>query len=129
MAQAIKSLNATIAAEQAAGERQSSIVNYFPALLPLLGAFLILAVRIKFGPTAVPNDGALIILAVLFYLIASASQLTNLWAPVPFLQKLGLWTLSLGFMFNFSGWLVRWVAAGDRENWIRLTNQDRKSVV
>lgn len=123
MAQAIKSLNASIAAEQAAGERRSTIVNYFPALLPLIGAFLILAARIKFGPTAVPSDGALVILAVLFYLIASASQLTNLWAPVPFLQKVGLWTLSLGFMFNFSGWLVRWVAAGDRENWIRMTSQ------
>ncbi|HQR34907.1 MAG TPA: cytochrome c biogenesis protein CcsA [Blastocatellia bacterium] len=123
MAQAIKSLNASIAESQTASERKSSISNYFPALLPLLGAFLILALRIKFGPTAVPNDSALVILAVLGYLIASASLLTNLWAPIPFLQRLGLWTLSLAFMFNFSGWLVRWVAAGDRENWIRMTNQ------
>lgn len=123
MAQAIKSINASMAASQATGERQTSIVNYFPALLPLLGAFLILAARIKFGPTAVPNDGALVILAVLCYLIASASLLTNLWAPIQFLQKLGLWTLSLAFMFNFSGWLVRWVASGDREGWIRMTNQ------
>jgi ABC-type transport system involved in cytochrome c biogenesis permease subunit len=29
----------------------------------------------------------------------------------------------LGVFFNLSGWLVRWVAAGDREDWIRLTNQ------
>jgi len=65
----------------------------------------------------------LVILAVLCYLIASASLLTNLWAPIQFLQKLGLWTLSLAFMFNFSGWLVRWVASGDREGWIRMTNQ------
>jgi ABC-type transport system involved in cytochrome c biogenesis permease subunit len=122
MAQAIKSLNASMAASGQTSER-SSIINYLPALLPLIGAFLLVAARIKFGASAVPNDGALVVLAVLSYLIASASLLTNFWAPVPFLQRLGLWTLSLGFFFNFSGWLVRWVTAGDRENWIRMTNQ------
>lgn len=122
MAQAIKSLNASMAASGQSAER-SKITNYLPALLPLIGAFLILAARIKFGAAAVPNDGALVVLAVLMYLISSASLLTNFWAPVPFLQRLGLWMLSLGFLFNFSGWLVRWVAAGDRENWVRMTNQ------
>jgi ABC-type transport system involved in cytochrome c biogenesis permease subunit len=122
MAQAIKSLNASMAASGQNAER-SSITNYLPALLPLIGAFLVLAARIKFGASAVPDDGALVVLAVLSYLIASASLLTNFWAPVPFLQRLGMWTLSLGFLFNFSGWLVRWVAAGDRENWVRMTNQ------
>ena len=122
MAQAIKSLNASMAASGQTSER-SSIINYLPALLPLIGAFLLVAARIKFGASAVPNDGALVVLAVLSYLIASASLLTNFWAPIPFLQRLGLWTLSLGFFFNFSGWLVRWVTAGDRENWIRMTNQ------
>ncbi|MEK7833286.1 MAG: cytochrome c biogenesis protein CcsA, partial [Acidobacteriota bacterium] len=126
MSQAIKSINASMTGSVAvagAGTKPSSITNYLPALLPLIGAFLILAVRIKFGASAVPADSSLIILAVLFYLIAAASQLTNLWAPIGFLQRLGLWALSLGFLFNFSSWLVRWVAAGDRENWVRMTNQ------
>lgn len=123
MAEAIKSINASMAAATGSEPRQSTLVNYLPALLPLIGAFLVLAARIKFGASAVPNDGALIVLAVLSYLIAAASLLTNFWAPVGFLQRLGLWTLSLGFFFNFSGWLVRWVASGDRENWIRMTNQ------
>ncbi|MDQ3011847.1 MAG: hypothetical protein M3X11_14200, partial [Acidobacteriota bacterium] len=123
MAQAIKSLNASIAASPASGERKSSIKNYLPALLPLIGAFLLLAARIKLGASAVPADGPLIVLAVLSYLIAAASLLTNFWAPIGFLQRLGLWTLSLGFFFNFSSWLVRWVTMGERENWIRMTNQ------
>jgi ABC-type transport system involved in cytochrome c biogenesis permease subunit len=123
MAEAIKSLNASMAASPATGERRSSIVNYLPALVPLIGAFLVLAARIKLGPSAVPGDGPLIILAVLSYLIAASSLLTNLWAPIGFLQRLGLWTLSFGFFFNFSSWLVRWVTAGERENWIRMTNQ------
>jgi len=123
MAEAIKSINASMAAATKNEPRQSSIYNYLPALLPLIGAFLVVAARIKFGASAVPNDGALVVLAVLCYLISAASLLTNFWAPIGFLQRLGLWTLSLGFFFNFSGWLVRWVASGDRENWIRMTNQ------
>jgi ABC-type transport system involved in cytochrome c biogenesis permease subunit len=123
MAQAANSINASIAAAAAKESQRSVITNYLPALLPLVGAFVLLAVRIKYGAAAVPNDGALVVLAVLGYLIASASLLTNFWAPVPFLQRLGLWMLSLAFFFNLSGWLVRWVAAGERENWIRMTNQ------
>ncbi|HMV46407.1 MAG TPA: cytochrome c biogenesis protein CcsA [Blastocatellia bacterium] len=123
MAEAIKSLNASMAAASAKDEQRSFIVNYLPALLPLLGAFLVVAARIKFGASAVSADGPLVILAVLSYLIAASSLLTNLWAPIGFLQRLGMWTLSLGFFFNFSSWLVRWVTAGERENWVRMTNQ------
>jgi cytochrome c-type biogenesis protein CcsB len=36
-----------------------------------------------------------------------------------------LWTGSLGFFFNLSGWLVRWVAAGERESWIRITENGK----
>src|SRR5262245_62714346 len=56
-------------------------------------------------------------------LFRSAALMTNFWAPVRFLQRLGLVTASLGFFFNFSSWLIRWVARGDEENWKR----DRKS--
>lgn len=123
MAEAIKSLNASMAAASAKDEQRNFLVNYLPALLPLLGAFAVLAVRIKFGASAVPADGPLVILAVLSYLISASALLTNLWAPIGFLQRLGLWTLSFGFFFNFSSWLVRWVTAGERENWVRMTNQ------
>jgi cytochrome c-type biogenesis protein CcsB len=111
-----------MAASSEVSERRNPIFNYLPALLPLVAAFMLLGARIKFGPSAVPTDAALIILAVLSYLIAAAALLTNLWAPIPFLQRLGLWVLSCAFFFNFSSWLVRWVTAGDREGWRRLTS-------
>lgn len=123
MAQAIKSLNTSMAASPEISTRRISITNYLPALLPLVGAFLLLTARIKLGASAVPSDGPLIIMAVLCYLISAASLLTNFWAPIKFLQRIGLWTLSLGFFFNFSSWLVRWVTSGERENWVRMTNQ------
>jgi ABC-type transport system involved in cytochrome c biogenesis permease subunit len=127
MSQATKSINAVINTSSAAGAgidyKRFPIIGYLPAILPIIGAALMVTARIKYGASAVPADGPLVVLAVLCYIIAAASLLTNFWAPIGFLQRLGLWTASLGFFFNLSGWLIRWVAAGDRENWIRMTNQ------
>jgi ABC-type transport system involved in cytochrome c biogenesis permease subunit len=123
MSQAIKTINASIPARETSSPWKGSLVNYLPAILPLIGAALMVTARIKLGASAVPNDGVLITLALLSYIFAAASLGTNLWSPVGFLQKLGMVTASLGFFFNLSSWLVRWVEAGDRENWVRLTNQ------
>jgi ABC-type transport system involved in cytochrome c biogenesis permease subunit len=102
---------------------QTSFASYLPALLPLIGAALMVAARIKFGAGAVPADGTLIVLSLLCYIISAAALMTNLWAPIGFLQRLGVWIGAIGVFCNLSSWLIRWVAAGDRENWIRMTNQ------
>lgn len=122
MAEALNSINASIAAAAEKESRQNTILNYLPALLPLIGAAIITTMRIKLGAASVPADGALIVLAVLFYMISASSLLTNFWAPIKFLQRFGLWTLSLAFFFNLSGWLVRWVESGDREGWKRMVS-------
>lgn len=121
MSQAIKTINVPAAPELTVP--RWGITNYFPALLPLVGAFALLAVRKAGGPGATPTDGTLIVWALLAYIFAAAALLTNFWAPVPFLQRLGLWAGSFGFFANLGSWLVRWVTSGERENWIRMTNQ------
>src|SRR5215470_573306 len=127
MSQAMKSINAAMSAKEAAvpqiGLGNLPLANFLPAILPLAGAFLLLAARIKFGASAAPADFTLIVLALLCYMTAAASLITNFWAPVRFLQRLGLAPASLGFFFNFSSWLVRWVARGEAENWKRMTDQ------
>src|SRR5215468_4110852 len=127
MSQAMKSINAAMSAKEAAaaqiGLGKLPFANFLPAILPLVGAFLVLGARIKFGASAVPADFSLVVLAVLCYIIAAASLITNFWAPVRLLQRLGLATASLGFFFNFSSWLIRWVARGEGENWKRMYNQ------
>src|SRR5262245_18133753 len=119
MSQAMKSINAAISAKEAAvpqiGLGNLPFANFLPAILPLIGAFLMVAARIKFGAAAAPADFTLIFLAVLCYLTAAAALMTNFWAPIRFLQRLGLITSSLGFFFNFSSWLIRWVARGEGE--------------
>ncbi len=127
MSEAMKSINQTIGSGGAAttgmGWRGLSIMRYLPAILPLIGAALMVTARIRMGAGVVPEDGTLVVLALLCYIISAASLVTNFWAPIKFLQRLGLYMASVGFFFNLSGWLVRWVTSGDRENWIRMTNQ------
>ena len=61
------------------------------------------------------SDGSLMMIALACYLLAALFQLTNLYAPSAMAEKIGLWGATLGVFFNLSSWLVRWVAAYDRE--------------
>src|SRR2546423_1514002 len=92
-----------------------SLRSYLPAALPVFGALLMLLLRIQFGGAHFINDGALMMLALACYLTAATFHLLNLYAPSALAQRAGLWLGSLGVLFNFSSWLIRWVAARDRE--------------
>ncbi|HEY0544901.1 MAG TPA: cytochrome c biogenesis protein CcsA [Pyrinomonadaceae bacterium] len=98
-----------------APEQSASLRSYLPALLAIAGAFLMLLLRINVGGDHFVSDGALMFLALACYLTAAVFHLMNLYAPSEMAQKVGLWTASLGVFFNLSSWLVRWVAAHDRE--------------
>lgn len=88
--------------------------GYLPAILAIVGAFLMLALRIQVG-TRFISDEALMMLALACYIFAALFQLTNLYAPSEMAQKIGFWSGALGVFFNLSSWLVRWVAAYDFE--------------
>ena len=122
MSRAMKSINLPLTPQLEL--KPSRLLTYLPTILPLIGAGLVLAERIQSGPAKFLDDGALIVLALLCYITAAAMHLTNLYAPLSNLHRLGLWTTSLGFFFNLSSWLVRWVAAGDRENWVRMVDSE-----
>jgi len=123
MGQASNSINVPVATTPKFGLGGSRIMRFLPAILPLLGALILVATRKKLGPDSVPADGTLIVIAVLCYIAAAAALLTNFWAPIKALERFGLIVGSLGVFFNLSSWLVRWVTSGERENWIRMTNQ------
>jgi ABC-type transport system involved in cytochrome c biogenesis permease subunit len=78
------------------------------------GAFLMLGLRLQMGGNFI-SDGALMMIALACYIFAGLFQLTNLYAPSEMAQKIGLWSATLGVFFNFSSWLVRWVAGFDHE--------------
>lgn len=123
MSQATRSIAVTVPSAPDLGMKSPSFLAYLPAILPLLGAAIMVTVRRKLGPGSVPDDGSLIVIGLFCYITAAAALLTNFWSPNGFLLKVGLWVSSLAFFFNLSSWLVRWVTGGERENWVRMTNQ------
>jgi ABC-type transport system involved in cytochrome c biogenesis permease subunit len=92
-----------------------SFGSYLPAALPVLGALLMMLLRVQLGGGRFIDDGALMMLALAGYLVGAAFLLTNLYAPSGMAQKIGIWGAGLGTFFNLASWLVRWVAAHDRE--------------
>src|SRR5215203_3354756 len=88
---------------------------YFPAVIAIAAPVLLVVARISVGPERFISDGALMMLALASYLIAAVFYLTNFYAPFRLAEGLGLWVATAGVFFNLSSWLVRWVAAYDRE--------------
>jgi cytochrome c-type biogenesis protein CcsB len=95
-------------------EIKGSWTTYMPSILAVGGALAMLGLRIQIGGSFI-SDGALMMIALACYIFAALFQLTNLYAPSEMARKIGLWSAGLGVFFNLSSWLVRWVAAYDRE--------------
>ncbi len=105
-------------------ETASGLRAFLPAILVIAGSLLMGFLRLELGGDRFISDGALMMLALACYLTAAVFHLTNLYAPSEMAQKVGLWTASFGVFFNLSSWLVRWVAAYDRELAILSRNPD-----
>ena len=89
--------------------------SYLPFILAMAGSFVLAGARIGIGGNGFISDGALMMLGLASYCFAAVFYLTNFYAPFRFAEKMGLWAATLGVFFNFSSWLVRWVASYDRE--------------
>lgn len=96
-----------------ADEPNSTFLRQRPAILAVAGAFLIMLWR--FQTTSFVSDEALMMLALACYLLAALFELTNLYAPSRMSARISLATATLGVFFNLSSWLVRWIAAYERE--------------
>ena len=95
-------------------ENRTTWKSYLPAILVIVGAFLMLGLRLQI-PSGFISDTALMMLALACYVLAALFQLTNLYAPSPMAEKIGFYVAALGVFFNLSTWLVRWVNAYDSE--------------
>jgi cytochrome c-type biogenesis protein CcsB len=98
--------------------------SYLPAILAVAAAFAVLLLRINSTGANFISDGALMMLALAAYLVAAVFYLTNLYAPSTWAERLGMWGAGAGVFLNLASWLVRWVAAYEREVAI-FTSQGR----
>lgn len=95
------------------------LLEWAPVAIPILAALLIVYARLQFGETKFLYDGSLIVLALICYLFAAIIGLMELYADQQMLGRWGLWMAASGLGFNAAAWGTRWIAAGDREGWIR----------
>jgi cytochrome c-type biogenesis protein CcsB len=56
-------------------------------------------------------------LALIGYICAAVLLVTNIFVKEKVLDRLSLITVAIGYCFNLSGWMVRWIEAGDKEGW------------
>jgi ABC-type transport system involved in cytochrome c biogenesis permease subunit len=96
---------------------KEKIIGMMPVILPILAALILIYSRAKFGSNGFLNEGALTMLALICYITASVILVTNLLVKESVLSRLGLVTIGLGYCFNLSGWMIRWIEAGDAEGW------------
>ena len=115
MSQEVLDRSFLVSDEPREGVSANVLMTYTPAAIAIFGSLAVLLFRIVIGGDRFISDGALMMLALASYLIAAVFYLTNLYAPFRFAEKLGMWAATLGVLFNLSSWLVRWVAAYDRE--------------
>ncbi|MCU0238723.1 MAG: cytochrome c biogenesis protein CcsA [Pyrinomonadaceae bacterium] len=109
-------MSQVIAANEIRGEinLESNFYTYLPAVLAIVGGFLMMFGRFQMGNSFI-SDSALMMIALACYLLAALFELTNLYAPSQMAQKIGMFGATLGVFFNLSSWLVRWVSAYELE--------------
>src|ERR1044072_9059956 len=93
------------------------VKGFLPVILPLLGALALIISRKQFGPSNFLKEGSMTMLALICYITAAVVTVTNLFVKEKVLSKLGLLTIGLGYCFILSGWMFRWIEAGDAEGW------------
>jgi ABC-type transport system involved in cytochrome c biogenesis permease subunit len=93
------------------------LAGMVPVIAPMLLAVAFLMARLYIGPKGLLYEGALTVLALICYISAAVILVTNLFVRENVLRKLGLWSTMLGVCFNFAGWMMRWIEAGDAEGW------------
>ncbi len=94
-------------------ESNSAFVRQMPAILVIFAAFVVMFWRLQ--TSSFVSDEAFMMVALACYILAALFQLTNLYAPSEMSAGISKWTAILGVFFNLSSWLVRWVAAYERE--------------
>jgi cytochrome c-type biogenesis protein CcsB len=97
----------------------SRLASWIPVAAPIALAIAIVVMRVQFGQTKFLYDGTLIVLALVCYLFAALIGLIEMYADKSVLGRWGLWMAASGYMFNVAAWGTRWVAAGEREQWVR----------
>jgi ABC-type transport system involved in cytochrome c biogenesis permease subunit len=90
-------------------ESSSAFSQLLPAIAGIVGATLLVLFRFQGSTLDMLREGSLTNLALISYLGATLFYGMFIIGRDPLMRKLGLWTMTLGFAFNFAAWGVRWI--------------------
>jgi cytochrome c-type biogenesis protein CcsB len=93
------------------------LVGLWPVITPFAASLVFVLARLYGGERGFLYEGALTMLALICYMSAAVLMVTNLFVKERVLNRLGLITAVMGATFNLSGWMIRWIEAGDAEGW------------
>ncbi|MBX7221720.1 MAG: cytochrome c biogenesis protein CcsA [Blastocatellia bacterium] len=82
-------------------------------IIPLLVSIGLVLARWKGVAPTILKEGNLTLVSLICYLGASVVFVTFLLGREELLRRIGMWTMALGFILNFTGWGVRWVEITD----------------
>lgn len=94
------------------------IKSWLPVIAPIVIAIAFILIRLEFGERGFLSGRALTMLALISYMSAAVLLVTNLFVKEKILSQLGLFTAAMGYCFGLSGWMIRWIEAGEHEGWI-----------
>jgi cytochrome c-type biogenesis protein CcsB len=86
--------------------------------VPLAFGLMLVVLRMSLGSTGILTQNALVILALVSLVSASALLVMNVALADRTLDRVGVAAAGLAFSFMFGGWMVRWLDAGDQEGWL-----------
>lgn len=93
------------------------ILSFWPVIASVGLALVFILARLYGGPRGFLYEGDLTMLAFISYLSAGVLLVTNIFVKEKLLARIGIISIILGYCFNLSGWMIRWIEAGDKEGW------------
>ncbi|HEV8482910.1 MAG TPA: cytochrome c biogenesis protein CcsA, partial [Blastocatellia bacterium] len=100
----------------------AKLSRLWPVIAPMAVAIAFIVARGYVGPRGFLYEGALTMLALISYVSAAVLLVTNLFVKEKVLSRLGTLSVAIGVCFNFSGWMIRWIEAGEAEGWKKGIN-------
>jgi ABC-type transport system involved in cytochrome c biogenesis permease subunit len=91
--------------------------KFWVVVSPIALAIVFIFTRLTYGQHGFLYEGALTMLALISYITAAVVLITNLFVKDKILMRLGLLAAQFGYCTNLSGWMVRWIEAGEKEGW------------
>jgi ABC-type transport system involved in cytochrome c biogenesis permease subunit len=91
--------------------------KFWVVVSPIALAIVLIFARLTYGQQGFLYEGALTMLALISYITAGVVLVTNIFVKENVLSRLGLLAVQAGYCFNLSGWMVRWIEAGEKEGW------------